>query len=166
MHPVLLVMGTAGSGKSTLGELLAERLEATFLEGDQFHPEENIARMEAGKPLNDEMRWPWLDRIAEAAADARQTRPVIIACSALKRSYRERLRAGLPGLVTIYPDAPKDLVAERMGSREGHFMPLSLLDSQFDTLEVPGDDEDHIAVSARRPPEEMADAVLEAWRAR
>ncbi|WP_231592608.1 gluconokinase [Pelagovum pacificum] len=160
MQRAVLVMGTAGSGKSTLGELLADGLGATFLEGDSFHPKENVDHMAKGLPLTDEMRWPWLDRLGSAAAEVRETGPVVLACSALKRVYRDRLRDNLPGLVTVYPEAPKELVAERMGNRKGHFMPLSLLDSQFATLEVPGGDEDVLVVSARQTPPEMADEVL------
>lgn len=161
----LLVMGTAGSGKSTLGELLARRLGATFLEGDAYHPAENVAHMEAGHPLTDEMRRPWLDALGRAGAEALASGPVVIACSALKRSYRDRLRAAIPALVTIYPDAPRDLVAQRMEARKGHFMPTSLLESQFATLEVPGSDEIAIRVSADQPPEAMADAALAALEA-
>ncbi|KAA9006129.1 gluconokinase [Histidinibacterium aquaticum] len=158
-HRAILVMGTSGSGKSTVGSALAERLGAVFLEGDAYHPQSNVDRMASGKPLTDEMRWPWLDQLARAAAEKRQFHETVLACSALKRSYRDRLRAQLPGLITVYPDASKELIAERMQGRKGHFMPLSLLDSQFETLEPPGDDETAIRVSADQRPEEMVAEV-------
>ncbi|NUB45602.1 gluconokinase [Fertoebacter nigrum] len=131
-------MGVAGCGKSSVGDALALRLGIPYHDGDDLHPAENVAKMRQGVPLTDDDRWPWLDRVAQALAAP----PVIIGCSALKRAYRERIRAGAGGPVRfVHLHGSRDLIAGRMAARQGHYMPLSLLDSQFAALEPPGPDE-------------------------
>lgn len=146
---IVLVMGVSGCGKSTVGAVLATALGGTFLDGDDFHPAENIAHMAAGKPLTDDMRWPWLDALTKGVAGTAP--PVVFACSALKRAYRDRLRGGLPDMCTVFLDAPQSLIADRLDKRQGHFMPPELLDSQYATLEIPGQDEGAITVSVVPP---------------
>ncbi len=135
----VVVMGVSGCGKTTVGMALAERLGARFVEGDRLHPEANVAKMAAGTPLTDADRWPWLDAVAVAlAGDA----PVIASCSALKRVYRDRLRGGLSTpLHFLHLAGDRAILARRMGERPGHYMPVSLLDSQLATLEPPAPDE-------------------------
>jgi gluconokinase len=137
MHPAIMVMGVSGCGKSTIGAGLAQAIGGVFLDGDDFHPPENVDRMAAGQPLTDAMRWPWLDRLAEAVQAARADQVTVFACSALKSSYRDHLRAAIPGLKIAYLDAPREVVAARLATRQGHYMPASLLDSQYQTLEIP-----------------------------
>ena len=141
-------MGVAGCGKSTIGMALADRFDGTYLEGDLFHPSANIEKMSRGEPLNDEDRWPWLDIIAGKMRT--QTGTVFAGCSALKRAYRERLikAAGEP-ILFVHLAGSRELIAERMNAREGHFMPMTLLDSQFEALEPPTSDELAIHVDIR-----------------
>ena len=164
-------MGVSGSGKSTLGALLARRLDCPFLEGDDFHDARAVAKMRAGLPLDDEDRWPWLDRLGQAvraAADA--DGKVVAACSALKRAYRERLRGAIAVPTRfVMLDAGYDELQRRLAQRSGHYMPASLLDSQLATLERPGRDEAVFTLDAGEPPErlcEIARAWLEAPAAR
>lgn len=149
--PAVVVMGVSGSGKTSIGEGLAAGLGMPLLEGDQFHPESNIAKMSSGTPLIDEDRWPWLDAIARAMRDA--PGGVIVTCSALRRVYRDRLRdgAGRP-LLFVFLNGSKETIAERLAERKGHFMPPSLLDSQFATLEPPDADEPGIVRVSIVPP--------------
>ena len=136
----IVVMGVSGSGKTTVGERLAEALGAEFIDGDDLHSDEARAKMKAGGALTDEDRWPWLDRIG--ATLARGPR-VIIACSALRRVYRDRLRAAAgPELRFVYLDAKPEAMRERVARRKGHYMPASLVDSQFATLEAPSGEPD------------------------
>ncbi|MEO1641255.1 MAG: gluconokinase [Pseudomonadota bacterium] len=137
MNAAIMVMGVSGCGKSTVGAALAKAMEGVFLDGDDYHPPENRAHMAAGQPLNDAMRWPWLDTLAAAVTAQRVARPTVFACSALKRSYRSYLGDRLPDLQIIYLQIAKDVVENRVRSRQDHFMPVSLVDSQFATLEVP-----------------------------
>jgi gluconokinase len=129
-----VLMGVSGSGKTTIGELVAKRLGWRFIEGDDFHPPENVAKMAAGIPLEDADRWPWLDALNRRL---RAERDAVVTCSALKESYRRRLLAGLnqPRLVYLYAD--KALIASRLAKRKHRYMPASLLDSQLATLEPP-----------------------------
>ena len=146
-------MGVAGSGKTVVGEALAERLGLPLLEGDQFHPKANIEKMSSGMPLTDDDRWPWLDAIARAMRDA--PGGVIVACSALRRTYRDRLRAGAgKPVVFIFLDGSRETIAARLGARKGHFMPPSLLASQFATLEPPAADEAGVVRVPIEPPVE------------
>lgn len=135
---LFVVMGVAGCGKSTLARALAEATEGVFLEGDEFHPPANKARMAEGIPLTDADRDPWYDRlIAELGAAAQGGAPVFLSCSALKKAYRDRLRAAFPELRFIYLKGDYETLRARMESRTGHFMPVSLLQSQLSTLEEP-----------------------------
>lgn len=156
MKPLVLVMGVSGAGKSTVGALLAERLGLPFADADAFHPPANIAKMSRGEPLTDEDRWPWLDAIG-AWVDERAAAGVggVVTCSALKRAYRDRLRAGRPGLRLLHLSGSPALIGARQAARPGHFMPASLMASQFATLEVPGEDEGAIVVSVEPAPEEV-----------
>jgi gluconokinase len=157
----IIVMGVAGSGKTSVGEALARRLGLPFRDADEFHSKSNVDKMTAGIPLTDDDRWPWLDAIgaALAAADGR----LIVACSALRRIYRERLTrtAGRP-VVFLWLDGSKETIAARMGHRRHHFMPPSLLDSQFATLERPGPDELAVRVSVEPPRDKVVEAALAA----
>ncbi|MEZ2129515.1 MULTISPECIES: gluconokinase [unclassified Sinorhizobium] len=132
-------MGVSGSGKSSVGEGLAARLDLAFVEGDAFHPAANVEKMSKGIPLTDEDRMPWLDRIGEEIRSSLAVgKGVVVSCSALKRIYRDRLRATAKGMLDfVYLEGSKELLVARMGTRKGHFMPPSLLESQLQTLEVP-----------------------------
>lgn len=156
---LVCVMGVAGCGKSTVGAGLAEALGAVFIEADAHHPRANIDKMTSGAPLTDEDRWPWLDALGDAAPRAGRC---VIACSALRRVYRERLAraAGAP-VFFVHLAGPKDAIATRMATRSGHFMPPALLDSQFATLEPPAPDEPHLALDIADPPERLIAMALE-----
>lgn len=144
----LVVMGVSGSGKSTIAAGLAARLNWTFEDGDRFHPASNVAKMSAGQPLTDADRLPWLRAIGEEIDRVAMTQGhVVIACSALKRAYREILVHGRPDVRIVYLKGSRDLVAARLAARKNHFMPPGLLDSQFAALEEPGADETPIVVS-------------------
>ena len=160
----IIVMGVSGSGKSTLAAALADRLGCPLIEGDAYHSAASIAKMQAGHALTDEDRWPWLDRLGGAIGTAAATTGVAVAaCSALRRSYRERLAtaAGVPPHFVLL-DTARDEIARRMQARTGHYMPGSLLDSQLATLERPQPDEQALALDAARPIAALCDAVL-AW---
>ncbi|WP_432032291.1 gluconokinase [Streptomyces antibioticus] len=151
---VVVVMGVAGTGKTTVGPLLAARLGVPYAEGDEFHPPANIAKMSAGTPLDDADRLPWLDAIGDWA-QKRTGLGGVVSCSALKRSYRDRLRAAAPGLVFLHLSGSRELIEDRMGHRRGHFMPTALLDSQFATLEPLAADEAGVTVDVTGGPEEI-----------
>ena len=160
---LVVVMGVSSSGKTTVGKLIAERLQAPFLEGDDYHPASNIEKMSAGIPLTDDDRWPWLDAMGKGLRDTAEKRGLAVgACSALKRSYRDRLvkAAGEP-IVFIYLDGSYEEIDKRMKARKNHFMPESLLRSQFATLERPGKDENAITVAIAATPEIVTDAAME-----
>ena len=159
MSRAFVVMGVSGSGKSTIGAALAQRLGADFVDADDLHPPENVAHMAAGLPLSDDMRWPWLD--ACGAVLQNRSGDIVLACSALRRSYRDRLRQAVPDLVLIYPDAPRALVEARMCARTGHFMPVALLDSQYATLEPPQNDEAPIPVGIDASVDQIVDRILQ-----
>jgi carbohydrate kinase (thermoresistant glucokinase family) len=138
----IVVMGVAGCGKTTVGRLLADALGWAFVEGDDLHPAANVDKMAAGRPLDDGDRWPWLDRIARRIEIACANRAgLVLACSALRRSYRDSLRTADPRLSVVHLTGAPDLLAERLKTRQGHFMPVSLLRSQLATLEAPTADE-------------------------
>lgn len=144
---IIVVMGAAGSGKSTLGRALAEFIGADFQEGDELHPPANIEKMRAGLPLDDADRAPWLERIALWMAGERDSqRAGVVACSALKRRYRERLRHAVSDVRFIYLRVPREELQQRLRQRE-HFMPVALLDSQLRTLEEPQDEADVLTVA-------------------
>lgn len=155
----IVVMGVAGCGKTTIGTALAERIGAEFHDGDRFHAEQSIRKMEAGTPLTDADRWPWLDRIGRFMTDHQGD--LIIGCSALKRAYRDRLRsAGGEDILFLHLVGSKAVIAQRMRERPGHFMPPSLMDSQFDTLEPPGPDERAITLQIDHPVSELIDRAV------
>ena len=144
----LVVMGVSGSGKSTIADALAKKLSWIYEDGDRFHPPGNVAKMSAGHPLTDEDRWPWLQAIAdEIDRVCKAGQRAVIACSALKRAYRELLVHGRTDVRIIFLDGTKDLIAGRLAQRKDHFMPPGLLDSQFKTLEPPDTDENPVTVS-------------------
>ncbi|SDJ93244.1 gluconokinase [Streptomyces indicus] len=161
---VVVVMGVTGTGKSTVGQLLAEELGVPYAEADEFHSPANIEKMRSGTPLTDEDRWPWLDAIGAWAA-SRAGRGGVVSCSALKRVYRDRLRAAAPDLVLVHLTGSRELITERQSAREGHFMPASLIDSQFATLEELGADEAGVVVDVTPAPEEVAAQALAGLRA-
>lgn len=155
-HVIVVIMGVSGSGKTVVGSGLAKALGARFAEGDAFHPAENISRMSAGLPLRDEDRWGWLDAIAVEIADAeRNGESLVVACSALKRIYRDRLRLASRHLRFVYLDIGHDAAAARVAARKGHFMPASLVDSQFAALQPPAEDEHAIRLDTSEDPEAM-----------
>jgi gluconokinase len=158
---VVVVMGVAGTGKTTLGPLLAARLGVPYAEGDDFHPQANIAKMSAGVPLTDEDRWPWLDAIGDWA-HGRAGLGGVVSSSALKRSYRDRLRAAAPGVVFVHLTGDRALIEDRMAHRHGHFMPTALLDSQFATLQPLEADEAGVAVDVSGSPEQIAERAMAA----
>jgi gluconokinase len=161
---VIVVMGVAGTGKTTIGPLVAEALGVPYAEGDDFHPPANIAKMSAGIPLDDADRGPWLDAIG-AWAHERAGHGGVVSCSALKRGYRDRLRAAAPDVVFLHLTGDRALIERRMGERQGHFMPTALLDSQFATLEPLGADERGVAVDVSGTPEQIAARAADALRA-
>lgn len=147
----VVVMGVSASGKSSVGRELAQRLSYSFIDADDLHPASNVAKMQAGVPLNDDDRWPWLDRVAEELGSPQ---PVVIACSALKRAYRDRLRRRDAGVAFVHLAGSEELLAGRSLGRQGHFMPPALLRSQLETLECLEHDEHGVEL-------EVADAVEE-----
>ncbi|HYY36487.1 MAG TPA: gluconokinase [Xanthobacteraceae bacterium] len=154
-------MGVSGSGKSTIASMLAHRLNWIFEEGDWFHPRSNIEKMHRGEPLTDEDRWPWLEGIAAwIDATRRAGNHGTVACSALKRAYRDILVGERPDVRIVYLKGGRDLIARRLAARNGHFMPPALLDSQFATLEAPRPDEHAIIVSIAPHPREVVEQIV------
>lgn len=159
---VLVIMGVSGSGKSTIGAMLAHRLHWFYEDGDWFHPQRNIEKMHHGEPLNDEDRRPWLHAIADwIDATRRSGNRGIVACSALKRSYRQILLGDRRDVRLIYLKGDRGLIARRVAARADHFMPPALLDSQFAALEEPAADERPIAVSITPHPREIVETIVE-----
>jgi gluconokinase len=161
MPLTIVVMGVSGCGKSTVGTRLARELGATFLDADDFHPPDNVERMRAGMALTDAERAPWLDALtarllAAGAADEK----AVLACSALKRSYRDALRRGAPALTLVHLTGSPALLAERVTARPGHYMPPTLLPSQLATLEPPAADERAITLDVAAPTDALVAAIL------
>ena len=164
---VLVLMGVSGSGKTTVARIIAERLRWPFEEGDALHPPANVAKMAAGHPLTDEDRAPWLAKVADwvdARLDAGESG--VITCSALKRKYRELIDRRGERVEFVYLHGSRELIASRLATRQGHFMPSSLLDSQFATLEPPNDDERPITIHVDAPPEAIVEEIVQRLAAR
>ena len=159
----VIVMGVSGCGKSTVGPLLAVRLGWPFEDGDAFHPAANVAKMSTGTPLTDDDRWPWLAAIAARIAKARADGSgVVIGCSALKRTYRDALRDGHSDVRFVHLAGSLGLIAARQAARRHHFMPASLMASQFATLEPPDDEPDAVTIPVEHAPEALAEAAFRA----
>jgi gluconokinase len=163
-QPVVVVMGVSGSGKTTVGTRLAELFGVTCADADAFHPPANIAKMSAGEPLDDADRAPWLDAIGAWAREHAGRGGGVVSCSALKRAYRDRLRAAAPGLVFVHLSGDRELIAGRMAARTDHFMPLALLDSQLATLEPLTADEPGAVIDIDAEPPAVAERAAEAVR--
>lgn len=153
-------MGVSGSGKSTVGELLAERLDVPFTDADDLHPITNVDKMSKGIPLDDDDRWPWLAVVGQTLAQATRS-GLIVACSALRKSYRDAIRREAPGTSFVHLTGSRDLLASRLGKRESHFMPASLLDSQLDALE-PLAPEEGITVDIAGRPADIVERIIAA----
>jgi gluconokinase len=165
MTGVVVVMGVSGCGKTTVGELLAQRLGWHFIEGDALHPAPNVDKMRSGVPLTDDDRRPWLAAIAARIGELRTSGDgVVVACSALKRSYRDLLRGDRSDLTFVYLRGDRDTIASRLAARSHAYMPASLLDSQFAALEEPADDEQPIVTPIALPPEAIVEGIVIAQR--
>jgi gluconokinase len=159
----VVVMGVSGCGKSTVAEGISASLGLTFADADAFHPAENVAKMSAGIPLEDSDRWPWLqDLAAWMAAQAVEGHSTVMACSALRRAYRDVLRSGPPGVVFVHLHGPAETIAARLSSRPGHFMPTALLASQLSTLEPLAQDEAGVVLDVRHDPRTLVRQAV-AW---
>jgi len=164
---ILVLMGVSGCGKTTVGEMLAECLGWRFLEGDDLHPPANIAKMKSGTPLDDADRKPWLEAIAARIDQWRaQEAQGVVACSALKRAYRDILIGDRDDVGLVFLNGSKELIAARLAARSDHFMPPGLLDSQFATLQPPGPDEHPITIAIDAPAAELVTRILAALAAR
>jgi gluconokinase len=160
-HTIIVVMGVSGSGKSTVGALLAGKLGWPYAEADDFHPIANVEKMAAGQPLTDDDRLPWLAAIGAWIDEQIEAgRPAVVSCSALKRAYRDRLRAGRPQVRLVYLRGDRDLIATRLATRHGHFFQAEMLDSQFAVLEEPTPDEHVLAVSIGGTPDEIVAEII------
>ncbi len=157
MRRSIVVMGVSGSGKSTIGQKLAAKLGGRFVDADDLHPAENITHMKAGHPLTDEMRRPWLT----VCGDALAAEPTVLACSALKRTYRDQMRGDVPDLLFVYLDGSYDQIAARLTKRRAHFMPQTLLDSQFEALEPPTSDERALSVGIADSADQIVKTILD-----
>jgi gluconokinase len=164
---IIVVMGVSGIGKTTVGKRLAAALGARFLEGDSYHPSANIEKMKHGHPLTDADRQPWLEILAGKLEESRaKGESVVLACSALRRRYRDTLRAGHADVDFVFLNAEQAVIQKRLDARRHHFMPPSLLDSQFADLEAPGADERAIPADAGQSPDAIVDSVLAVLGAR
>jgi carbohydrate kinase (thermoresistant glucokinase family) len=162
---ILVLMGVSGSGKSTIGRPLAQRLGWDFEEGDDLHPKANIAKMSRGQALDDADRAPWLAAVRGwIDGEVQAGRSGVITCSALKRAYRDQLRQGRPEVRLVYLKGDETIINDRMKHRSGHFMPVSLLESQFETLEAPAADEHPIVIDIRQPVATQVEEIVQAVR--
>ena len=157
--PRVVVMGVSGCGKTTVGGLVARELGVPFLDGDSLHPVENVAKMAAGHPLTDEDRWPWLAIVGRELAAAGDS-GMVLACSALRRTYRDAIREQAPDTIFLHLNGSKEVLAQRVGGRAGHFMPPALLDSQLATLEPLRADERGVVVDIAAPVNEVVDGAV------
>ena len=160
----IVVMGVSGSGKSTVGSALAQRLRVPFADADTLHPPANVAKMSAGEPLNDDDRYPWREKVGEWLADHRAGG--VVSCSALKRKYRDQLRAHCPRVEFLYLSGSPELISSRLATRSGHFMPAALLRSQFESLEPLGADEAGVTVDIGQDVDTIIDTFLAGSAAR
>jgi gluconokinase len=161
--PLFIVMGVAGTGKTTVGALLAGRLGWRYAEADDFHPADNVAKMAAGMPLTDADREPWLAAIGRWIDERGAAgEPGVVTCSGLKRVYRDRLRQGRPQVRVVFLEGSRELITRRLTARHGHFMRVEMLDSQFADLEPPQPGEGVTEVSVEPPPDEIVEAILRA----
>ncbi|SEI94663.1 gluconokinase [Demequina mangrovi] len=156
----IVVMGPTSTGKSTVGAALAAALGIPFVDGDDLHPPANVAKMATGTPLADEDRWPWLDRVGEALAEAAASGGAVVACSALRRAYRDRIRAAAPGASFLELSLSEEEALRRCAAREGHFMPAALVASQFATLEPLEGGEAGLRIEATAPVAEIVAAAV------
>lgn len=156
---VFFIMGVSGTGKSTIGKLLSETLHIPFFDGDDYHPAANIEKMASGKSLNDDDRHGWLLKLNELGV-THKDKGVVIVCSSLKRKYRDLLTKDIPNHFFIYLEGSFELIYKRLNSRENHFMPINLLQSQFDTLEVPKQPESVITVPISSTPDEIIKEII------
>lgn len=157
-----VVMGVCGSGKTSVAQAIAHKYNATFIDGDDLHPRANIVKMASGNPLNDEDRAPWLERIGDVFFSLqRRSLSGVVVCSALKKSYRDIIRKDNDGLIFIHLRGSMETILERMAARQGHYMKKEMVQSQFDTLQIPGDDEpDVIEVCIEKPLDEVINDVI------
>jgi gluconokinase len=160
--PIVMVMGVSGSGKTTVGALLAGNLGWLYAEADDFHPRSNVEKMAAGHPLTDADRRPWLAAIGRWIDERRAAgEPGVVTCSALKRAYRDQLCEGRPEVRVVYLEGGRDLIAKRLVARHGHFFAPSMLDSQFADLEPPAPDEGALSVSVEGTPPEVVARIVD-----
>lgn len=162
--PLVVVMGVSGSGKTSVGAELAVQLGVPFADGDELHPSTNVAKMSSGMPLTDDDRWPWL-RIVGQTLGAAQCLGVVVACSSLKRGYRDAITECAPSVIFVHLDGPRQLLLERLRARQGHFMPVELLDSQIADLEQLDADERHVVINVAPPLRQVVDDTAAAVRA-
>jgi len=162
MPPPLVVMGVSGSGKSTVGAALARRLRVPFADADDLHPPENIAKMSTGEPLDDQDRYPWLEAVGGWLAEHRDGG--VVGCSALKRKYRDQLRGHVPGLRFLMLEGSREVIERRQAGRPGHFMPASLLMSQFATLEPLAPDEDGVVLDVDEGVDQIVQGYVDSRR--
>ncbi len=164
---IIVLMGVSGCGKSTIGAALSEQLGWPFRDADTFHPASNVAKMSRGLPLTDEDRAPWLAAIAAWIDEqGARDRPAIVSCSALKRRYRDKILGGRPGVLLVHLAGTREVIAARLAERRGHFMPQSLLDSQFEALEPPSPEEQAIVVDVAFPPDVVVAQIIARLRPR
>lgn len=158
LPPLVVVMGVSGSGKTTIGTLVAHELGVQFIDGDSLHPLENVQKMAAGTPLDDDDRWPWLEIVGRTLHEHGERREgLVVACSALKRAYRERIRSQAPSALFLHLDGTLEVLTRRIEGRSGHFMPAALLESQIETLEPLAQEEGGYVLNIDQPVADMVD---------
>ncbi|WP_371683345.1 gluconokinase, partial [Kocuria sp. HSID17582] len=166
LPPLVVVMGVSGSGKTTIGTLVAHELGVQFIDGDSLHPLENVQKMAAGTPLDDDDRWPWLEIVGRTLHEHGERREgLVVACSALKRAYRERIRSQAPSALFLHLDGTLEVLTRRIEGRSGHFMPAALLESQIETLEPLAQEEGGYVLNIDQPVADMVDDAVTRLRA-